>query len=362
MSGMWGHRQGVMQKKKISFFLGGMTRGGAERVISILSKEYAKQGWDTDICVLLFYKLDYEIDKSTRFLDFTGKGKSRVKRIPHWLRSIRRYVKNEHPDVIVSFVARINALVQLACVGLNVPIIVSERIDPWHDGREMPIKILNNLFYPKAKKVVFQTRRIESYFNKRIRDNGCIILNPISVTTKAYAKRKKKIITAGRLMKQKNHKMLMESFKDVVSFYPQYELWIYGEGDLLDELISFGKVLGIEDKVYFPGNSSDVHRNMADAEIFVLSSDYEGLSNALMEAMMMGLPCISTKCSGSDEIIVDGENGLLVPIGDRTVLTEGLIRLIRDEALREKLGTAAIKTAESFTVEAVIGQWMEVIG
>lgn len=351
-----------MGYKKTTFFLGGMTRGGAERVVSILSKEYAEQGWDTDICVLLFYKLDYEIDRSTRFLDFTGKGESRVRRIPYWLSSIRQYVKERKPDVIVSFVARINALVQLACIGLNIPIIVSERIDPRHDGREMPIKILNNLFYPKAEKVVFQTRRIESYFNKRIRDNGCIILNPISVTTKVYEKRKKKIVTAGRLMRQKNHRMLIESFRDVVGVYPQYELWIYGEGDLLEELIALGKALGIEDKVYFPGNSPDVHREMADAEMFVLSSDYEGLSNALMEAMMMGLPCISTRCSGSDEIIVDGENGLLVPTGDGQALTEGLLRLIRDGDLRRRLGDAAVKTAESFSVEVVIKQWMEVIG
>lgn len=350
-----------MQKKRIGFFLGGMTRGGAERVISILSREYAKKGWDTDICVLLFYKLDYEIDSSTRFLDFTGKGESRGKRVPYWLDSIRQYAKQQKPDVIVSFVARINALVQLACIGLNIPIVVSERIDPRYDGREMPVKILNNLFYPRAKKVVFQTRRIESYFNRRIRDNGCIILNPVSVTTRAYEKRRKKIVTAGRIMKQKNHRLLIESFKDIAGMYPQYELWIYGEGDLSEELTDLCKTLEIEDKVHFPGNSPDVHREMADAEIFVLSSDYEGLSNALMEAMMMGLPCISTDCSGSDEIIEDGVNGLLVPVGDKESLKKAIVKLIQDRGLRDRLGEAAEKTAEGFAVEAIMNQWMKVI-
>ncbi len=339
-----------------------MTRGGAERVISILSKEYAERGWDTDIGVLLFYKLAYEINHSTRFLDFTGGSGSRVSRIPYWIRAIRRYVKREKPDAVVSFAARINALVQLACIGLNVPIIVSERIDPRHDGREMPVKMLNALLYPKARKVVFQTERIASYFGRRVRDNGCIILNPVAVTTKTYETRKQKIVTAGRLARQKNHRLLMESFRDVVALYPQYELWIYGEGDLLEELTAFGKTIGVEDRVFFPGNSPDVHREMADAEMFVLSSDFEGLSNALMEAMMMGLPCISTNCSGSDEIIVDGENGLLVPVGDGEALTAAMIRLVQNKDLRERVGKAAMKTSKNFTVEAVIGQWMEVIG
>ncbi|MCM1325844.1 MAG: glycosyltransferase family 4 protein [Bacteroidales bacterium] len=351
-----------MKQNKIAFFLGGMTRGGAERVISILSKKYASQGWQTDICVLLFYRLDYEIDKTTRFIDLTGGDGQRWKRVPYWINAIRKYVKNEKPDVIVSFVARINALVQLACVGLDVPIVVSERIDPRYDGRELPIRILNNLFYPKAKKVVFQTKRIQSYFNKKIQDNGCIILNPVTVTTYASQKKKKKIVAVGRIMAQKNHKLLIESFSDVVKLYPEYELYIYGDGDLIPQLTELSRNLEIENQVHFPGNKPDIHREIADAEIFVLSSDYEGLSNALMEAMMMGLPCISTDCSGSDEIIANGINGLLVPIGNRESLKNAMIRLIQDNTLKNSLGEAAKKTAENFTVELVMEQWMKVIG
>lgn len=348
-------------KKKIVFFLGSMGRGGAERVISILSKEYASKGWQTDIGVLLFYDLCYEIDRSTRLLDFTGDTESRKKRVLYWIHSIRQYVRKEGPDVIVSFAARINALVQLACWGMDKKIIVSERADPWNDGRELPVRILNNMFYPKAYKVIFQTRRTRSYFNKKIQKNSTIIRNPVRVGQKAVFPRKNKIVTVGRCSKEKKHKMLIEAFAEVAVRHPEYELWIYGDGVLREELEQQCSALGISDKVMFPGNVADVHRQIADAEMFVLSSDHEGLSNALMEAMQMGLACISTRCGGSDEIITDGENGLLIPVGDTERLIEAMERLIGDKELAGYIGRNAERDAGQFDAEVILKQWEEVI-
>lgn len=348
-------------KKKIVFFLGSMGRGGAERVISILSKEYASKGWQTDIGVLLFYDLCYEIDQSTRLLDFTGNTESRKRRVLYWLHSIRQYVRKEDPDVIVSFAARINALVQLGCWGMDKKIIVSERADPWNDGRELPVRLLNNLFYPKAYKVIFQTKRTRSYFNKKIRKNSTIIRNPVRVGQRAVFPRKSKIVTVGRCSKEKNHKMLIEAFAEVAARHPEYELWIYGDGVLRGELEQQCGTLGISDKVMFPGNVADVHRQIADAEMFVLTSDHEGLSNALMEAMQMGLPCISTRCGGSDEIIIDGENGLLTPVGDKERLIEAMEKLIGDKGLAENIGKNAERDAGQFDAEVVLKQWDAVI-
>ena len=350
-----------MKQKKITFFLGGMTRGGAERVISILSKEYARRGWKTDIGVLLSARLEYEIDETTNFLDFTGESGSTIKRIPYWLRTIREYVKREKPDVIVSFLAKINAFVQLACLGLEVEIIVSERNDPRHEKRELPIRILNALLYPKAKKIVFQTEKVRSCFRKKIRENSCVIVNPIIVKEKRLDERKKKIVTAGRITKQKNHKLLINSFSEVSKLYPEYELWIYGDGELKGELEELCQFLAINEKVHFPGSVPDIHRQMADAEMFVLSSDFEGLSNALMEAMTMGLPCIATDCAGSDELICDGENGLIVPVGNRKDLSKAMARLIADKELNKKLGINAEISARDFSVDVVMEQWSRVI-
>ena len=152
--------------KKITFILGSRGRGGAERVISILSDYYAKKGYQTDIIVLLKNEVGYKLDESTRVIDFSGGITSRLKRLPFWIKSIKKYVKENKPDVIVSFAARINVIVLHACKKLKTKIIVSERNDPRLDGRSKLVEFMTNRLYPKADKVVFQTERAKSYFKK----------------------------------------------------------------------------------------------------------------------------------------------------------------------------------------------------
>lgn len=137
--------------------------------------------------------------------------------------------------------------------------------------------------------------------------NATIIFNPISVSSVSKNTNLKKIVTVGRLTVQKNQKLLIESFSEVLKKYPNIILEIYGDGEKREELKYIIKTLGVSNNVIFKGNILNVHEAIADAGLFVLSSDYEGLSNALMEAMMMGLPCISTTCAGSDELISDGK-------------------------------------------------------
>lgn len=156
-----------------------------------------------------------------------------------------------------------------------------------------------------ADKVVFQTKRVSSYFPYL--SNATIIFNPISVSSVSKNTNLKKIVTVGRLTVQKNQKLLIESFSEVLKKYPNIILEIYGDGEKREELKYIIKTLGVSNNVIFKGNILNVHEAIADAGLFVLSSDYEGLSNALMEAMMMGLPCISTTCAGSDELISDGK-------------------------------------------------------
>lgn len=347
--------------KKIIFILGSMSRGGAERVISILANEYAKKGWSVSIVMLLRNEVGYELDSRVDLVDLTGGIDSRIKRIPYWLKSIRLCVKQIKPDVIVAFAARINVLVQLACMGLKEKIIVSERNDPRFDGRGKLTEMLTRFLYPKASRVVFQTKRAMSYFNKNIQRNGVIIYNPIQVQEYASNKKKKKIVSVGRLDIQKNHKLLINSFSEIAKENPDYELWIYGKGELLESLKEEAKRLGIINKVFMPGNVPDVHRQIADAEVFVLSSDFEGLSNALLEAMMMGLSCISTNCAGADEVIIDGENGLLVDVGDVIGLSEAMKRVISDKEFAQKLAINAKKTSEKFKKDVILKQWEMVI-
>ena len=346
--------------KKISFIIGGMTRGGAERVISILANQYAKDGWDVDIVMMLDYVVKYELDERINLINMTVDKKNKFKSAPKWVISFRSYVRKRRPDVIVSFVARINIVVLLSTLGMRVPIVISERNDPFADGRSKGIDILTKVLYPKAKVIVFQTKRALNHFSGGIRKLGIIIPNPIS-TECCASHSTKKIVSVGRLAPQKNQKMLIEAFSEFVKYHNDYSLYIYGEGSLRRELEQLIKNLKLENNVFLPGNVPDIHHQIADAEMFVLSSDYEGLSNALLEAMMMGLPCISTKCAGSDEIISDGYNGLLVPVGDKEKLVQAMVYLIENPDKRQEFINKGKVSVERCRASIVLKQWKDVI-
>ncbi|MBQ2818878.1 MAG: glycosyltransferase family 4 protein [Clostridia bacterium] len=348
-----------MKEKKLMIFLGSLGRGGAERVISILSEHFRQLGWNVQIGLLLFNTVDYDIHPDIEIIDLTGNTQSRAKRAPMWIREIRKLVKRENPDMILSFAARINVLVMLACLGLKKQIVVSERNDPYCDGRSKGVDMLTNWLYPKAKKVVFQTKRAQGYFKKL--KNGTIIGNPIVVKTEASENCSEKIVTMGRLTPQKNQKILVDVFSRISKVFPELTLEIYGDGELKEDLQKQIDSLGLTEKVLLMGNHPDVHDRIKDAKLFVLSSDYEGLSNALLEAMMMGLPVVSTDCAGSDEAIEDGVSGKLVPVGDAEALTKAISDVLSDEQKRKTLADGAKEASKAFTTDVVMTQWEKVL-
>lgn len=341
--------------KKIAFITGGMTRGGAERVLSILSNYYAERGYQTEIIVLLNNEVGYKLHETTKVVDFTGKGKSKIKRLPYWIKSLKNYVKTEKPDVVVSFFAKINVIVLHALKNFKGKIIVSERNDPRLDGRSKIVSYLTKRLYPKAKAVVFQTERAKSYFKKL--KNGVIIPNPINVENKTSSIDFNKIVAVGKLMAQKNHKLLISAFSRLASENGDAYLQIYGEGELREELQSQIDSLSLSNRVTLMGNHIDVIDRISNAGIFCLSSNYEGLSNALLEAMMLGLPCISTNCAGADETITDGESGYLVPVGNENVFAEKLIELFSDKDKQARFSKNAKETSQKFKLENVMRLW-----
>ena len=155
--------------------------------------------------------------------------------------------------------------------------------------------------------------------------------------------------------------MLLNAFAGFAQHHPEYTLSIYGDGALREELTRLRDTLGLQDKVFFHGNVEHIHREIADAEMFVLSSDYEGLSNALLECMMMGIPCISTSVEGSVDVIQNGVNGLLVKVGETEELTQAMLHLAEDPLLRDRLHREGQKSAERFKQEKVLKQWMELL-
>lgn len=347
---------------KISFFIGSLSRGGAERVISILANDYCARGWDVDVVLMLKNVVDYPLDEGIRIVDITGHSSNYLKNAPHWAMSIRKYLKDRKPDRVVSFAGRINALVLTATVGMKQTIIVSERNDPKHDGRGKGMLWYCNRIYHRADKIVFQNTYEKSCFDKSLEDRGCIIPNPIAVNALKEDTQEMVIATAGRLGPQKNQAMLVRAMAQVHEKYPEVKCRIYGEGSLRETLQQQIRELGLNNTVTLEGNVSDIHQRLAKCGIFVMTSNFEGLSNALIEAMMMGLPCITTNFPGVDELITNGENGLMIPLDDHAALAQQIERLLADPEFAKVLGRNAKEYAQRFKAEVVLQQWHEVIG
>lgn len=350
-----------MDYRKITFVHIGMARDGAERVIAHLANTYAEKGFFVDIIVLLHNRCEYDLHPNVKVVSFVRSDVSRRKNLLYWVKSIRKYMKKEKPEKVISFSMYVNIITLLACVGLHKEILISERNDPTSDGRSKFDVFLTNVLYKYADKIVFQTKRAMNSFPESIRKRSKIIGNPVFVACQASSTKQDKIVTVGRLAPQKNQKLLLNAFAKVVASYPQIRLEVYGKGELLDSLQEQCRQLGISNSVNFKGNVTNVHECISDARAFVLSSDFEGLSNALLEAMAMGLPCISTDCAGSDEIIESGVNGMLVHVGDTEGLSNAIMRVLADEELASKISRNAKNIGNLYNHEAVIRQWLDYI-
>ena len=344
---------------KILFFTGAMGRGGAERVISILSDYYAQKGWEVKIATVLHSQVEYQLNPKVEVVDLSfSKG---IKfGFFQTVSNIKKFIKAEKPDAIISFMAQICLVVGLAIGKTAARVIMSERIDPSQVKRNYFYRKLLDKTYQKADIVVLQTQRAKAYFNEKIRQKSVIIANPIKVYADTDMS-KHRIVTAGRMTSQKNHRMLISAFAEIHKAHPEYTLTVYGDGPLRLELEKQISELGLEDVIDFPGNVTDLHKRISDAEIFVLPSNFEGLSNALLEAMMMGFPVISTDCAGSDEVIENKQNGILIPVGDDKKLIDAIETVICDSELRRKLSKNAKKSVEYCKVDNIISEWSNVI-
>lgn len=350
-----------MKKERIVFIIGSMRKGGAERVISILSNNYADLGWNVDIITLLDSKIDYKLNLKINIINMSNNKRKNILQLPFWIINLRRYIKQNKPDKIVSFIGRINIVTLIATLGLNCDVFISERNDPKTEGRDIITKALTYILYPLANKTIFQTNHVKKQFTKKIQEKSIVIANPIIIEMEAKAIRNKKIVNVGRLIEQKNQMLLIDSFKEISEKNKEYELHIYGSGRLKKTLERRIDELKISSKVFLHGAVENVHDKISDAEIFVLSSNYEGLSNALLEAMMMGIPCISTSCAGSTEAIVNGENGILIPIGSKTHLVEALEKLISNPDCLKQLGIKSKETSQRYKNSEIFKIWRSII-
>lgn len=345
---------------KLTFFDATLKQGGAERVISIVTKELAKDE-NLKVNIVLWYKepLFYEIDSRVQILFVSEEAKSNIflKKLL-WLHN---FMKNE-TDAVVSFLAPINMIAIVSNFFTRCKLIVADRNDPSKVPVNKLIRKMRDILYEFADGVVVQTKKNQLYFSKRIQEKSTVIYNPVNMRNFArislHGEKEKRIVSVGRLAPQKNQKMLLRAFANVLKKYPEYKLEIYGDKySYTSELEELIHSLGINEQVLLAGSVTNLHEQIQNAEIFALSSNYEGMPNALIEAMCMGLPVISTKVSGATDLIEHGKNGLLVDVDDQFAMEEAIVRLLGDADLRKKFAENAVKLNEQLEVSKIVDQW-----
>ena len=329
--------------------------GGAERVASRLANGLSKRYRVTLLCIQdkgRTYPLDPEI-RIIQMPFFHGTWDMVNGSRAVFAREVKRILGIR---AAISFMYTMNR-VNVESKGVET-VICSERNNPQKRYPQRMQEI--DEMYAAADHVVFQSEKVRGMFSENVQKHGSVIVNPVAVTCgrKGGSHR---IVNVARLVPQKNQAMLIRAFAAFYRSHPGYTLSFYGTGELAQELRTLADSLGIGQAVQFHGQVWDVHAAIADAEIFALSSDYEGLSNALLECMMMGFPCISTRCEGSVDVIRQEENGILTQIGSEEEMRAALTRLADDAELRMRLGAQARETAKRFLPERVFAQWEDLL-
>lgn len=345
--------------KKILFVGHTMDRGGASHVLSIIANKLSEKGWEAELAFLRVRNA-YDISEKVK-LTALCLPEEKVNFYKAYDK-LKTLYKNTEADVIVSFLLPINLITLLATIRLKKKIIISERNDPKKAGGRL-LFLLSKILYPIADFCVFQTKRIQNYYSRKCIAKSSIILNPMETATfpQKMDYGQKSFVAVGKLWPQKNHLLLIDAFHQFSQNHAGYTLKIFGEGPLRDVITSRIEQLGLTGKVFLMGNQPDVIRKIVDEGVFILSSDYEGLSNALMEAMCVGMPCISTKCAGADEIITDGINGILVDVGSKAQLVKAMEYMSFFPEEKKRIGTEALKYREICASDTVIEEWLKVI-
>lgn len=347
---------------KIIFLVASLGSGGAERVVSLLSNKLVERGHNIEIVCLKYNDVYYKLSQGVNVVLAMRQTRNRLTEI-FWL---RKYIKKEKPDVVIPFTEGVYCFTILALLGTGIPIIASERLDPASMSKTR--KVLKRLLLPYVDWMVVQTQSIKEYFPKSIQIKTTVIFNPVnddvfkpsSAITKKGGKLNR-LISVGRLYPQKNQQMMIRAFARVADQFPEWQLVIYGEGPLRAELEALVSSLCLQDRVSLPGRTENVIEELRKSQIFCLSSYYEGMSNAMIEAICVGLPIVTTKVSGTENLINEGENGYLIEINNEVSFAEKIAELMSSTILRKRMSVNNQQFVSLFKTDNIINEWIQLI-
>ena len=354
----------------IAFTIAALGAGGAERVISLMSAHWVGDRRITVIAFdaasdLIFHPLDARVDVIRLGIP-SGGGRPGLAILAALRRVImlRRALRRLQPDVVISFLTKINVLTLIASLGTRQRVVISERNNPlMQDASSAWNRLLARLQW-RAAAIVMQTQRSLICLDSKARQRALVISNPIEIPAARSVRSGPLVLAAaGRLTPQKGFDLLIEAFAAVAHRHPQWTLRIWGDGELRSELEQQVADHGLTSRIELPGTSDGPAEWLQTADAFVFSSRYEGFGNALAEAAAAGLPCVSFDCQfGPSDIIEHGRTGLLVAPGDVVALSAALDELLGDPLLRDRLGAAARAAMARFAIGPIMKQWDAVVG
>ena len=356
--------------KSIVFYIGSLSRGGAERVIVNLAEFFFSQGYQVTIVTKMKEKTEYEVSEGIHRIlaDIEGEeiSSGRIKNLYRRIYKLRNIFKQIQPDCIVSFIGKNNFMSIAASRGLHIPVIVSVRSAPDREYAGRINKLLVSVLFGMAEGVVLQTTQARAFFRKGIQKKSVILPNPLNpnfVKEPFTGKRKKEIVWVGRMDENKNPRMLLEAFHHIYKQHEDWKVIYYGDGEQKEQLEELCIRYHLQDKVRFAGKVDGVENLIDKASVFCLTSRVEGMPNALLEAMALGVVPISTDCpcGGPRDLIRNGINGILIPVDDIDALAQALDELLSDENKRNHMSAEAYKILEKNHPDYVNRQCMTYI-
>ena len=326
--------------KKIMFAITTLTGGGAERVVSVWANMLSKKGYDVSLILYGRENNEYFILNDVKIYTVAD-NYVEYKKMGYFKRlsSMKKIIKNVKPEIIINFLPRMQIWMMMATFGLKVKRIETVRINPWEVIKDDSFfeGFLWKKCFNRAHGIIVQNSEQREFFKKKNYKKCVVIPNPLSpvyetIERGEYKSKPKNIIAVGRITEQKNYPMLIRAMNRIVKEYPELQLSIFGSGreEYLNMLNDMIKEHNLENNIKFKGRSNEIHKELCSSDLYIMSSDYEGMPNALAEAMASGLVCISTNCkTGPKDMIENGENGFLVPVNDDLALYEVVCEIMK---------------------------------
>ena len=347
---------------KILFLNTNIGYGGASKMMVFVANKLAKAGHKVTFLTYRNQEVLQCLSTDVIHIHKPWEGdKRRGIDLVHTIVELHKHIKASKYDVAVAFLSPSQLRLAIACFGTKTKVLFSQRGDPYHSTQNKGItNWVNNKAFQRADFFVFQTEGAQRFYNKGIVEKSVIIPNPVeknSIKIDGIV-RDKRIVNVARLdIFQKRQDILIRAFLRFHMDYPEYSLHFYGDGPDENELRS---LVQNDKSVIFHGAVNNIAEEIKTAAIFVLTSDFEGIPNALIEAMQLGIPCISTKCSpgGAELLITHGENGLLVNCGD----IEGIVAAMRHYAdnplFALEMGENARNITNEFSEDNIGNMWI----